>query len=53
MEKSSEKNESNIRDFGYNTKCADLCIQGIPEGEERDEALKMYLNKLWLKMSLT
>ena len=47
-EKSNLKNESNIRDFAYNTKCADLCIQGIPEEEE----LKMYLNKLWLKMSL-
>ena len=45
-----KKYESNIRDLWDNIKCANLYIIGIPEGEEK-RVLKMYLKKLWLKIS--
>ena len=47
------KNESSIRDLWDNIKHVNLHIIGIPEGEERERRLKMYLKKLWLKTSQT
>ena len=32
-----KKHESNIRDLWDNIKQANLCIMGIPEGEEKDK----------------
>ena len=46
-----EKNGSNIRDLWDNIKHLNLRIIGIPEREEREWGLKMYLKKLWLKTS--
>ena len=34
-ERQMKKNESNMWDLWGNIKCANLCIIGIPEGEER------------------
>ena len=44
-----KKHESNIRDLWDNKKWANLCIIRIPEGEEKEKGLKIYLKKLWLK----
>ena len=35
-----KKNESNIRDLWDNIKQANLCIIGIPEGEEREKGIE-------------
>ena len=47
-----KKKRKNIRDLWDNIKHANLCIIGIPEGEDK-RGLKMYLKKLWLKTSQT
>ena len=44
-----KKQESNIRDLWDNIKRANLCIIGIPEGEEKKRGLKTYLKKLSLE----
>ena len=44
-----KKHKSNIRDLWDNIKWANLCIIGIPEGEEKEKGIKIYLKKLWLK----
>ena len=36
-----------------NTKHVHLCTIGVPEGEETERGLRMYLKKLWLKSSYT
>ena len=41
--------ESNIRELWDNIKQVNLRIIGIPEGEEKETGLKIYLRKLWLK----
>ena len=41
-----KKNESNIGNLWNNIKHANLHIIGIPEGEEREKGLKMYLKEL-------
>ena len=38
--KNNKKNESNIRHLSNNIKSANLCIIGIPEGEEREKGIK-------------
>ena len=48
-EKQMKKHESNIRDLWDNIKQANLYIIGIPEGEEKENGLKIYLKKLHLK----
>ena len=35
-----KKSESNIRDLWDNIKRANLCIMGIPEGEEREKGIE-------------
>ena len=44
-----KKHESNIRDLWDNIKWANLHIIGIPEGEEKEKGLKIYLKNLTLK----
>ena len=46
-----KKPESNIRHLWDNTKQANLCIIGIPEGVEKDKGWKIYLKKLSLETS--
>ena len=38
--KPNEKHESNIRDLWDNIKQANLCIIGIPEGEEKEKGIE-------------
>ena len=44
---------SKIWDLWENKKCANLCLIGVPEGEEKEKVFKMYLKTLWLKISQT
>ena len=46
-----KKLESNIRDLWDNTKWANLCIIGIPEGVEKVKGMKIYLKKLSMETS--
>ena len=39
-ENQMKKHESNIRDLWDNIKWANLCIIGIPEGEEKDKGME-------------
>lgn len=34
------ENESNIQDLWDSLKCSNLCIIGVPEGEERENGIK-------------
>ena len=49
-ENQMKKHKSNIRDPWDNIKCANLCIIGIAEGEEKKRGLKIYLKKLCGKL---
>ena len=44
-----KNHESNIRDLWDNKKWDNVHILRIPEGEEKEKRLKIYLQKLWLK----
>ena len=35
-EKRMKRNEDSLRDFWDNTKCTNICIIGVPEGEKRE-----------------
>ena len=35
-----KKKESNIRDLWNNIKHADLCITGLPEGEQKEKGIE-------------
>ena len=37
IEKRMERNEDSLRDLWDNIKCNNMCIIGIPEGEEREK----------------
>ena len=39
-EKQMKKHESNIRDLWDKIKHANLCIKGIPEGEEKEKGIE-------------
>ena len=39
-ESQMKKRKSNIRDLWDNTKLANLCVIGIPEGEEREKGIE-------------
>ena len=36
-EKRMKRNEDSLRDFWDNIKCNNICIRGVPEGEEREK----------------
>ena len=36
-EKRLKKNEESLREFWDNVKCTNICITGVPEGEEREK----------------
>ena len=36
-EKRMKRNEDSLRDFWDNIKCTNICIIGVPEGEEREK----------------
>ena len=43
-EKRMKRNEDSLRDLWDNTKCINICIIGVPEGEEKKD-LKKYLKR--------
>ena len=44
-----KKHASNITDLWDNIKCANLCIIGILEGEEKEKGIENISEELWLK----
>ena len=36
-EKRMKRNEGSLRDLWHNIKCTNICIIGVPEGEEREK----------------
>ena len=49
-EKRMKRNEDSLRDLWDNIKHTDICIKGVPEGEERKN-LRKYLKRQKLKTS--
>ena len=49
-EKRMKRNEDSLRDLWDNIKHTDICIKGVPEGEERKD-LRKYLKRQKLKTS--
>ena len=53
-EKRKKRNEDSLRDLWDNIKHTNICIIGVPEGEERERKdPRKYLKRLKLKTSLT
>ena len=44
-----KKHESNIKDLWDNIKQANICLTGIPEGEETQKGIENIFEKLCLK----
>ena len=44
IEKRMKRNEDSLRDLWDNIKCTNICIIGVPEGEERKD-LRKYLKR--------
>ena len=51
-EKRMKRNENRLRDLWDNIKCKNICIIGVPEGEERKD-LRKCKKRLQSKTSLT
>ena len=46
IEKRMKRNEDSLRDLWDNIKCTNICIIGVPEGEERERKdLRKYLKR--------
>ena len=45
-EKRMKRNEDSLRDLWDNIKCNNICIIGVPEGEEREKGPEKYLKRL-------
>ena len=45
-EKRMKRNEDSLRDFWDNIKPNNICIIGVPEGEERRKYPRKYLKRL-------
>ena len=48
-ENQMEKHESNIRDLWDNIKWDNLCIIGVPEGEEKEKGLEILFKQVMAK----
>ena len=48
-ESQMKKSKSNIRDLWDNTKQANLCVVGIPEGEEREKGIENVFEEIMSK----
>ena len=44
-----KKNESNIQDLWDNIKCANLCIGGIPEWDEREKGVENVFEEIMVE----
>ena len=49
--KKSEKIEGSLREFWGNIKCTNICIKGVPEGEEREKGPKKICEDIMAKNS--
>ena len=45
-EKRRKRNEDSLRDLWDKIKCTNICLIGVPEGEERERNLRKYLKRL-------
>ena len=48
-EKTFRKNEEGLREMQDNMKCNNICIKGIPEGEEEEQGLENLFEKVMKK----
>ena len=46
IEKKNEKSEDSLRDLWDNIKCTNICIIGVPEGEERENRFEQAFKKI-------
>ena len=45
-EKRLKTNEESLRDLWDNVKCSDICIIGVPEGEEREKGTEKIFQEI-------
>ena len=48
-EKRFRKNEDGLREMQDNMKCNNICIIGIPEGEEKDQGIENLFEKVMIE----
>ena len=48
-ERRMKRNEDSLRDFWDNIKCINICIIGVPEGEEREKGPKKTFEEIIVK----
>ena len=48
-EKRMKRNEDSLRDFWDNIKCNNICIVGVPEGEEREKGPEKIFEEIVVK----
>ena len=48
-EKRMKRNEDSLRDFWDNIKCSNICIIGVPEGEEREKGTEKIFEEIIVK----
>ena len=46
IEKRMKRNEDSLRDLWDNIKCTNICIIGVPEGEEREKGLEKIFEEI-------
>ena len=46
-----KRNEDSLRDFWDNIKCTNICIIGVPEGEEREKGLEKIFEEIIVENS--
>ena len=51
-EKRLRKNEEGLREMQDNMKCNNICIIGIPEGQEEEQRIENLFEKVMMKISL-
>ena len=44
--KKNEKYEDSLQDLGDNVKCTNICIIGVPEGEEREKGPEKIIEEI-------
>ena len=52
-EKRMKRNEDSLRDLWDNIKCNNICIIGVPEGEEREKGTEKIFEEIIVKNFLT
>ena len=52
-EKRMKRNEDSLRDLWDNIKCNEICITGVPKGEEREKGPEKIFEEIIVKTSLT